>query len=706
MRRAPSPTLPAALAVITALAFAPALSNGFVNWDDPETLTKNWAYRGLAVEQLRWMFTTFHMGHYQPIPWITFGADYLVWGMNPSGYHATSIAFHVANALVVYAIAMRLIAAASAAGSAGGAAAAPRAAAAFAAALFALHPLRVESVAWATERRDVVSGFFCLLAALWHLDAIALAPGRARAVRRVASLAAFALALMSKAIVATLPAVLLVVDVYPLARHRGRATRLLLEKIPYVLLALAGAGAGAWAQRAAGQVPGLDEYGVVERAAIAAYGLAFYVRATLWPVALSPVYAMPPELRPFEARFVSSAILVAAITVAAFASRRRAPALLAAWIAYAISLAPVLGVVQVWGYLAADRYSYLACVGLAIAAGGGAQRVARAAADRTRGGSRFAARSAAVAAMGIVAVLTLLTSRQVRAWRDGESLWKAAVVSDPANYLAHTNLGGFYASAGRSDEAEAEFREAVRAHPRFGDALAGLGTLALDAGRLDEAERFFARALEARSLHPSAVSNIGVLRMRRNDYAGAAAAFREAIALDPAFFDAWRNLGGAYEAAGDHARAAEALAEAARLGPADADTRRLLAASLFHAGRCTAALRAARENIERDPRDLYSANVAAWILATAPEAELRDGAAAERLARAALEADADPPAFLFDTYAAALAEAGRFAEAAAMARRAIERASAAGDAEQARVSGERLARYLGGEPVRDGTPSR
>ncbi|MFN0151880.1 MAG: tetratricopeptide repeat protein [bacterium] len=701
----------ALILIATAIVYLPSLQNGFVNWDDPENITENWAYRGLGAAQLRWMFTTFHMGHYQPLAWLTLGADFVVWKMNPFGYHLTSLLFHLASTLVFYFVAGRVLACAASGASdpskpdAGGAGTRASAShgvalhlsAAFAAGVFALHPMRVESVAWATERRDVVSGLFFLLAILFYLDGV-LAPqsrARARGVRLAASLGAFAFALLGKSITATLPAILLVLDAYPLRRFGRRA---LVEKLPYFALSAAAVAIGLRAQSSTESFPGFGEFGAIDRAAIAAYGIIFYLQKTILPAGLSPAHVMPAEFRVTAAPFVVSAFAAVALTAAALALRARRPALLAIWAAYGIALAPVLGVVQVWRQIVAVRYSYLACLGFALGAGGLLHAWLSA-----RGGERKGARARgapALTAAAILAVLATMTLRESRAWRDTESLWRHALAADADNYLAHANLAAHYAKTGRTDEADAAFRAALRTHPRYGDALAGLGAMALAAGRTGEAAELLERALASNTTHPAALSNIGVIQMQRGEYGAAIEHFRRAATLDPAFFDAWLNLGVASQAAGDHAAAAAAFREAARLNPEHTGARASLAASLFYSGAWSDALAAARANLERAPSDLASANVAAWILATSDDARLRDGDEAVSIARTALDGAGNaPPVYLLDTYAAALAAAGRFEEAAATAQLAIARATLDGDSAQANESRAHLQRYARGEAI-------
>src|SRR5437773_2306132 len=262
--------VPAGIALVLIACFLPTLRNDFVLWDDDLNFTDNPSYRSLSWRQLHWMFTTVHGGHYQPLSWVTLGLDYTLWGMNPTGYHLTSLLLHAVNAVLFYHVVVVLLRRAAVTASAG--------AAAVGALFFAIHPLRVESVAWASERRDVLSGLFYLATVLAYVRmAAAERTGGARRWYLV-SLACFVLSLLSKAWGMTLPIVLVLLDVYPLRRPPR-----LLEKAPYAVLAL---GAAALAFLAQAQVPAmrtLAEHGPVERAAQAAYGLCFYLWKTLGP---------------------------------------------------------------------------------------------------------------------------------------------------------------------------------------------------------------------------------------------------------------------------------------------------------------------------------------------------------------------------------------------------------------------------------------
>src|SRR4029077_18998051 len=373
------------VAVVTFAIFVPALRNEFVRWDDFDLLGQNPHYRGLGWSELGWMFTTFHTGHYQPLSWITFAVDYLIWGMEPLGYHLTNLVLHAANAALFYFLSLRLLSLALSIHY-------PSAdlrlktAAGFAAFFFAIHPLRVESVAWATERRDVLSGLFFLATILCYLQAMTYSNDPSHHARwRNKALIVYGLSLLSKASGVTLPVVLLVLDVYPLRRLGGGpgmwlgplARRVWWEKVPFFLLAAGAAVIAPLAQSesgASGALADLRVHGVAARLAQSLYGLAFYLWKTILPTDLSPLYEVPRNLDPFAWPFfwpfLLSGAIVVALTIGLFVLRRRWPAGLASWICYVAILAPVLGFVQNGAQMVADRYSYLSCLAWAILLGG------------------------------------------------------------------------------------------------------------------------------------------------------------------------------------------------------------------------------------------------------------------------------------------------------------------------------------------------
>src|SRR5438132_10798695 len=362
--------VPVLIALVTFAAFLPALQNQFVDWDDAANFLDNPHYRGLAWTHLRWMWTT-HLGHYIPLTWMTLGLDYLLWGMNPLGYHLTNLLLHAANAVVFFFVVLRILTRALPSPSERGHALAVSAG--FAALVFAIHPLRVESVAWVTERRDVLSGLFYLSTILMYLQACERgARGRGG---YWLSVAVFVCALLSKSMVVNLPVVMLILDVYPLRRLGGAigwwsepARRVYLEKIPFVLLAAAASAIAVMAQSSVHAAASLAQLGVPGRLAVAAYGLSFYLEKMVAPLNLSPLYELG-TVNPWATPFLLSYGVVLALTALALAFRHRLPGLPAAGLAYVVILLPVLGIFQNGPQIAADRYTYLAGMGWAIFGG-------------------------------------------------------------------------------------------------------------------------------------------------------------------------------------------------------------------------------------------------------------------------------------------------------------------------------------------------
>src|SRR5213594_1373042 len=364
---------PVLIALVTFAAFLPTLQNQFVTWDDSKNFLENAHYRGLGWTHIRWMWTT-HLGHYIPLTWMTLGLDYLLWGMNPFGYHLTSLLLHTANAAVFFFVVRRILALALPSPSERGHALAVSAG--VAALVFAIHPLRVESVAWVTERRDVLSGLFYLSTILMYLQACERgARGRGG---YWLSVAVFVCALLSKSMVVNLPVVLLILDVYPLRRLGGSigwwsapARRVYGEKIPFVLLAAAASAIAVMAQSSVHAAVSLAQLSALDRLAISAYGLGFYLWKMIVPLNLSPLYELRPPVNPGATPFILSYGVILAISAIVLALRRRVPGLLAAWVVYVVVLLPVLGIVQSGPQIAADRYTYLAGLGWAILAGAG-----------------------------------------------------------------------------------------------------------------------------------------------------------------------------------------------------------------------------------------------------------------------------------------------------------------------------------------------
>jgi protein O-mannosyl-transferase len=515
--------LPGMIVVAVFLAFLPALPGQFLNWDDDINFVGNQGFRGLGWAQLRWMWTTPLMGHYIPLTWMSLGLNYALGGMNPWGYHLGNVLIHAMNTVLFYFVARRLLTAAgittgiSLLWSAG-----------FAALVFGIHPLRVESVAWITERRDVLCGFFFLLAVLTYLRSIDPA---ARWGWRLASVAGLGAAFLCKAQAAPLPVALLILDAYPLRRTEG-LRRLLMEKLPYFAVSLVGSAVAIIAVKKGAVFTDYAQYGPLARLAMTAYGIVFYPWKWLWPAGLSPLYELPVHVNPLAWRFAFPIIALAVVTGLLVRLRHHWPAGFAAWIYSAVMLLPVVGPVHAGNQLAHDRYSYLSGLGFALLAGAGLAWVLQAA---TRGTLHPLIGHISLAGAGLV-ILALGAATWVQAggWRDSETLWSWAVEADPQCAICLTNLGQILAARGQAGDAERVFRRslALREYPMTRNDLGGVIQLQ---GRLDEAEREYQEALRQNGGLAEVLVNLGELYTKQGRYEEALPLLRRAFQSSPDF---------------------------------------------------------------------------------------------------------------------------------------------------------------------------
>ena len=544
--------LPVAIGLASILAFLPALGGEFLTWDDDVNFLSNESYRGLGWPQIRWAFSNVRMGHYIPLTWLSLSGNYVAGGMNPWGYHLLSLLMHAANAILFYLVARRLLAAARD----GGRQAARHdtlltVGAATAALLFALHPLRVESVAWITERRDVLSGLFFLAAILAYLRGVE-AGDRIEPRWRVYSLLLFAAGLLSKASVMSLPAVLVLLDVYPLRRGAFTRRRLIAEKAGYWALALAGAVGALVALRLSGlRITPYVAYGPEARLAMVAYSFWFYPSTWVWPVGLSPMYELPARVDLLSPRFLLPVIGLVAVTTLFVLLRKRWPGGLAVWVYSAVMLLPVSGVVHAGFQLAHDRYSYLSGLGFALVAGGAIAWILRATADR-RVTRPVAAGALGVAALG-VAALGAGSWQQSHAWRDSETLWRWGAEVDPRCAICADNLAAILVA---SD----------------------------DAARLREGEQLALRSMAVNPTYDSSYNTLGIVLAKRHADREAEAAFRRAILLAPDRVTPSINLGILYARSGRHAEALALLRAAFAKSPGEPGLRTQLALTLRDGG--------------------------------------------------------------------------------------------------------------------------
>lgn len=542
----------AALLVVLAVtlgAFAGVAHNDLLNWDDRAALVENAALDRPGV--VSWAFSTTHMSHFQPLSWLSWALVRRAFGVTAAVHHLLSLALHSVNAALVFILAFVL-------GARAGLTPAPRCvAAAVSALLFAVHPLRVEPVAWASGLPYVLALAPLLLSVLLYLRHAA---GTAAGPALVASILLYGVSMLCRAFAPALPLVLLVLD-FALGRlPRLGWARALLEKLPYAGIALAATLGEASARRFAS----LERVGVPERASEAALAPFVYLYRTLWPAGLSPLDPLslePGTVFPF---LVIGVGLLAAVSVLTYRFRREHPWLLTAWLAYLLLLGPALGLLPSGLQATADRYTYVPGVAIALLAGAGAARLWQ---DARRRGAWLAV------GVGLAVVLAVLTRQQVRCWRDSVTLWTRALEVNERNDVAIYNLAHAFAEKGDSARAEALYRRLLALVPDHDVGRRNLelleaarlereGNEAAAAGRLDEAIQLYGRALErdAARLHSRRSRGITLARLGR--YAEAILDLAQAAAAPDAEPEVAGALAFALAESGRRDEAAAALREA------------------------------------------------------------------------------------------------------------------------------------------------
>jgi protein O-mannosyl-transferase len=546
------------LVAATLAAFAPVLSAGFVIYDDERYVLKNpHVQEGFGGDALRWAFTAGYASNWHPLTWLSHMLDWRLFGASPAGHHLTSLLLHAANAALLFLLLDRMTGAPWRA--------------AFVAALFALHPLHVESVAWVAERKDVLSTLLWLLAT-WAYVAWTRKRGTARYVL-VGALVALGLA--AKPMLVTLPLTLLILDFWPLRRREAGtagALRLVAEKVPLLTLSAASAAVTLATQAASPALGSMQEFPLAARVGNALVAYVAYLGKALWPAGLAVFYPHPGSSLSWW-RPSGAAALLAAITVLAVALRRSRPYLLSGWLWYLVTLLPVIGLVQVGEQAMADRYTYVPLIGPFVAAAWGIPDAARAllAASRRPGGEsadrdRVLRWGLPVAAGAVLLALALLTRAQAAVWKDSVTLFEHALAVTERNHLAHLDLGTALSREGRADEALAHYAEAVRIKPGNSIAQYDLGAALAARGRDAEAMEHYLQALTLDPRYAAAHNNLGILLAKQGRIDEAARHYAEAARLRPDFAEAHFNLAVAFQALGRDAEARAALETATRLG--------------------------------------------------------------------------------------------------------------------------------------------
>ena len=553
------------LTAATVAVYLPAADLGFVNFDDPAYVTENPRVRsGLTGESLRWAFGATVAANWHPVTWLSHMLDVQVYGLEPGGHHLTSVLWHLVNTLLLFGVLRR-----------GTGDLWPSA---LAAALFALHPLHVESVAWISERKDVLSTFFWMLAMGCYLR-YAARPGL---LSYGCVAAALVLGLMAKPMLVTLPFVLLLLDFWPLKRvgFSGVPWRVIAEKLPLLAVSAASCVVTFHVQQAGGAVRSLEIYPLTVRMANALVAYAGYMGKMVWPVGLTVLYPHPGRIPVWEVSL--ACLLLFSMTLLAVMGARRYPYVLFGWLWYLGTLVPVIGIVQVGSQAMADRYTYIPLVGLFVAAAWGARDLAS--------GRRLGQPVAAAAAVVILAAFSVVAHFQVRVWADSIILLRHAVQVTTGNYVAHNNLGLSLVEAGRNDEAKDHFQAALRIRPGYIKSLNNLGLVFARQENWEAAIDCYERALRIKPDYATAHNNLGNALEAMGQRDAAISRYRRAIRIDPNHTEARNNLALALFEQGAVDEAVDLFNSVLRIKPYDAQVRNHLAIALIKLGRTEAAI--------------------------------------------------------------------------------------------------------------------
>ncbi len=566
----------ALLFVLVMVTFYSTVYNGFVAFDDNEYVYENPHVKGgLSWEGLRWAFTTLDVGGlWHPLTWISLMLDCQLFGLRPGGHHLTGLLLHGINTVLLFLVLRRLTGTIWRC--------------AMVAALFAFHPLHVETVAWIADRKDTLS------AAFWMLSMLVYTRYARNAAAHPASslgflgyrfywlaIILFTCGLMSKPTVMVLPAILLLLDWWPLQRVKSeRGSRIMsirllfYEKIPFIALGIVCAIIGVFGQNKGGMLQTAEQFPISGRLANAVISYVHYLGQLFWPVGLSAYYPYPKIFSP--AVLAVAGLIMSGLSLVALKLFHNRSYFAVGWFWYLIGLFPMIGLVQIGSYARADRYTYLPLIGMFLILVWGV-------CDFTKRW-RFQAKILSALAVVVISCCIVLARQQLACWRTSETLFRHAVASSPDNYVAHNNLGNALVRSGGFAEARDHFRKALQIHPTFAAAHYNLANLLVREGNFSEALVHYANAVRSKPDHAESRYNYGIVLTRFGRTAEAMAQYREATRLKPDFVEAHHSLGGALVQSGQAAEGIVELLVAVRLQPDFAHARNDLGVALALGG--------------------------------------------------------------------------------------------------------------------------
>jgi tetratricopeptide (TPR) repeat protein len=574
------------LAVLTIVVYLPAVHYPFIRvWDDGKYVMDNpFVRQGFSWKGFVWAFTSFHASNWHPLTWLSHMLDIQLFGPDPSGHHFVNVLLHATNGVLLFFLLHRLT------GAFGRSA--------FVAALFALHPLHVESVAWVAERKDVLSALFWMITVLLYVR-YTERPGAARYGAVVAS---FACGLMAKPMLVTLPGVLLLIDYWPLGRFSPAGDRprdvlrdlwrLMGEKMPLLMLSAASSIVTIIAQREGGALGTLTTFPPGVRIANALLSYVSYLGRMVWPRDLSAYYAYAADALPLW-RSLGAGALLLAVSVLSFRTRRSYPYLAVGWFWYLGMLLPVIGLVQVGMQAMADRYTYLPLIGIGIIVAWGTADLYEQWTGRRTGGERIRNIVMGSAAAAVTMLFIVQTRAQISTWSSGSTLFRRAVaVSD--DYWSRFNLAASLAEEGNVDEAIREYHASIALQPSYANTHYNLGALLGRSGRAEEAVREYEEAVRLDPDHAQALNNLGTIMALRGETARAMGYFQRAVRVRPDSADFRFNIATLLRRTGKLDEAAVEYREALRLAPGLAPAHEGLAMTLHLKGQEAEAWNAVR----------------------------------------------------------------------------------------------------------------
>jgi protein O-mannosyl-transferase len=766
----------AVLALATLAIYLPATQMTFIAFDDPDYVWRNpRVVGGLTWEGVWWSLSHAFASNWHPLTWMSHMLDFQLYGLNAGGHHATNVLFHIGNTVLLFVLLREMTGALWRS--------------ALVAALFALHPVHVESVAWIAERKDVLSAFFGLLC-LWAYgryrktksgiqNSTSSVKGttelrksevRKRLFYYCLALAFFALGLMSKPMLVTLPCVMLLLDFWPLKRTGRGACReekmpeekaswwpLVIEKIPFFALAVVSSIVTCFAQSRGGSMWTFEALPLETRVANVFVSYVRYLGKTIWPTQLCVVY---PYQEWSTLAVTGAGLIVTAISVLAIRQWRNRKYLTMGWLWFLGMLVPVIGIVQVGSQAMADRYMYLPAIGLFV-------MVAWGAAEIGVGWSKEGLMAGV--AVVLIAICMAVTQRQIGFWQNSESLFARALTVNRNNFVAYNNLGYHYGllgelnlaqecyrksleinprsqhalaglalvlsiqkksaeaieiydrclriwphyatahvnlanllfSVGRTNDAIMHYEEAIRMDPQMAEAHQGLAGALSESGQFEGAREHFQAALQLRPHNAYIHCNFAGMLVKERQLDEAAAEYKIALGLDPQFRPALNGLGELFMACGELDRAVQQFSDLLRLTPDEPEANYRYALALTRQGHVKEAVEHYRRGLRQIEDSAEALNNLAWILATNPDPEVRNGADAVKFAEKACKLTAFNKSIFVGTLAAAYAEANRFSDAIATAEKARLLAEAANENEIAARNLKLIELYRAQKPCRD-----